>query len=509
MSIGGLQIAWAVELSNGSPYLLSLGISKSLMALVWIAGPLSGVLVQPYVGIRSDRCRVTWGKRRPFMIGGALATIVSLLMLAWTREIVEGVYSWFDTDLKSQLVKVSIIVVAILFIYVLDFAINVVQAAIRAFIVDCAPPHQQESANAWAGRMSGIGNVLGYLSGYVSLPKLFPFLGNTQFKVLCAIACIALGTTVAISSLYIKERDPNMDGPVGKGDDGILTFFRGIYRSIRKLPTQIYRVCDTQFFAWIGWFPFLFYITTYIGEIYVRPYYDANPNMSKDEEDALWEQATRQGTLALFVYAIAAFTSNMLLPFIVAPSMSNSRVLPRNGTIAWMLELLVIPWLTLRRTWILSHILFALCMFSTFFIESITAATIMTALCGIAWAVTIWAPFAIISAEVSKRDSARRHILASAPEDGDLPPQHDQAGVILGIHNVAIAAPQMIATLGSSLIFRLLQKQRGAEGDNSLAWVLRIGGVAALIAATRAKKLFEEGKDDGDEGEAFLPSDNV
>jgi len=50
----GLQIAWSVETSNGSPYLLSLGISKSLLALVWIAGPLSGVLVQPYVGLKSD-----------------------------------------------------------------------------------------------------------------------------------------------------------------------------------------------------------------------------------------------------------------------------------------------------------------------------------------------------------------------------------------------------------------------------------------------------------------------
>ena len=48
ISIGGLQLAWAVELSNGTPYLLSLGLSKSLMALVWIAGPLSGALIQPY-----------------------------------------------------------------------------------------------------------------------------------------------------------------------------------------------------------------------------------------------------------------------------------------------------------------------------------------------------------------------------------------------------------------------------------------------------------------------------
>lgn len=143
ISIGGLQIAWSVELSNGSPYLLSLGISKSLMALVWIAGPLSGTLVQPYVGMLSDNCRIRWGKRKPFMLGGAAATIASLLMLSWTKEIVTGFLGLFGVDPTSQGVKVSIIVVAVLWVYILDFAINTVQAAIRAFIVDCAPPHQQ------------------------------------------------------------------------------------------------------------------------------------------------------------------------------------------------------------------------------------------------------------------------------------------------------------------------------------------------------------------------------
>lgn len=124
MSIGGLQIAWAVELSNGSPYLLSLGLSKSLMALVWIAGPLSGSLVQPYVGILSDNCRMKFGKRRPFMLAGALATILSFLALAWTREMVTGFLGWFGVPANSEGVKTSIIIVAVLFVYVLDFSIN-------------------------------------------------------------------------------------------------------------------------------------------------------------------------------------------------------------------------------------------------------------------------------------------------------------------------------------------------------------------------------------------------
>jgi solute carrier family 45, member 1/2/4 len=124
ISIGGLQLAWAVELSNGSPYLLSLGLSKSLMALVWIAGPLSGTLVQPYVGILSDNCRSPWGKRTPFMATGSVATVISLLALAWVKEIVGGFLGLFGADRESNGVKVSIIIVAVLFVYILDFSIN-------------------------------------------------------------------------------------------------------------------------------------------------------------------------------------------------------------------------------------------------------------------------------------------------------------------------------------------------------------------------------------------------
>ncbi len=112
-----------------------------------------------------------------------------------------------------------------------------------------------------------MGNILGYLSGYVKLPQLLPFFGNTQFKGLCVIASIALGSTIAISSLTIPERDPRLEGPPRKSKSGVMAFFRQVFKSIRRLPPQIRAVCQVQFFAWVGWFPFLFYITTYIGQL--------------------------------------------------------------------------------------------------------------------------------------------------------------------------------------------------------------------------------------------------
>ncbi|KAE8446687.1 hypothetical protein EG329_011731 [Mollisiaceae sp. DMI_Dod_QoI] len=506
ISIGGLQLAWSVELSNGTPYLLSLGMSKSLMALVWIAGPLSGTLVQPYVGILSDNCRSPWGKRTPFMIAGSIATILSLLCLAWVREVVGGILGLFGADRESEGVKVAIIVVAVFWVYILDFSINTVQAGIRAFILDCCPSHQQEAANSMASRVVGVGNIIGYVAGYLDLPQYIWFLGYTQFQILCAIASIALGSTVLISVIFIRERDPRLEDASPKGKKGLIGFFKTVASSIKHLPPQTRKVCEVQFFAWIGYFPQLFYSSSYIGDIYVQPYLRENPNMTPAEIDALYQTATRMGTFALLIYAITSLATNVFLPFFIAPSYdaeseSESSIHSKHSyttRVSQFMEKLIIPWLTLRRAWLCSHLIFAGCMFSTLIVRSIEGATALIGIVGISWALTLWAPFAIISAEVSKRDKLRRQRNIQAQSDPDSDTEHavlekeDQAGVILGIHNMSIAAPQILATIASSIMFKFLQKPRGVPGDHSYSVVLAAGGISTLVAAWLTSRIKDE-----------------
>lgn len=350
---------------------------------------------------------------------------------------------------------------------------------------------------------------MGYIAGYVDLPKRSGgILGNTQFKVLCVISSIALCGTILVSISFISERDPRQEGPA-TSNKGILSFFRQVFQSIKRLPPQIRRVCEAQFFSWISWFPFLFYITTFIGQIYLNPYFEANPDMSEIEIEKAWEDATRIGTFALLIFAITSFTSSLLLPFLVVPTYQHLSSLnadsssfhysalhshhhasgppsPESHTsLSRILSACQIRWLTLRRAWMLSQLLIAFCMLMTFFITNTTAATILTATIGLPWALSLWAPFALISAEISKRDAEARHSRA--------PPPEDQAGVILGLHNVAISAPQILATLVSSGIFKATQKPRGSAGDDSVGWVLRFGGCAALIAAFFTWRIKEEG----------------
>lgn len=127
----GVQIFWSVEMSYASPYLLSLGLSKSNMAIVFVAGPLSGLVMQPLIGILADGSTSRWGRRRPYMLGGSLVCIAAMLLLGWTKEVaawfvskVWHLQSIYTAKLTTWKTEGLVIILAVLSIYLLDFGIN-------------------------------------------------------------------------------------------------------------------------------------------------------------------------------------------------------------------------------------------------------------------------------------------------------------------------------------------------------------------------------------------------
>ena len=113
----------------------------------------------------------------------------------------------------------------------------------------------------------------------------------------------------------------------------------------------------------------------------------------------------------------------------------------------------------------------------------------MTAIIGIPWVITSWAPYAFIATELGENQSNLVTSRDSLDESIRRPYDHDEgangtgeAGVVLGLHNVFISLPQMLSSILSSAIFKALQKPRGEPFDNSVAWVMRFGGCVALLA---------------------------
>lgn len=103
VSLLGVQLFWSVEISYVSPYLLSLGLSKSIVAIVFVAGPLSGLIMQPLIGVMADANTSRWGRRRPYMLAGSIVCIMAVLLLGWTKHVA----SWFSQVLLYSLLDVQ------------------------------------------------------------------------------------------------------------------------------------------------------------------------------------------------------------------------------------------------------------------------------------------------------------------------------------------------------------------------------------------------------------------
>ena len=86
--------------------------------MVWVAGPLSGLIVQPIIGVIADQSKSKWGRRRPVIVIGSIITALALMALGFTKEIV-SYFIWDPTYSRA-----CTIAVAVLSLYCVDFAIN-------------------------------------------------------------------------------------------------------------------------------------------------------------------------------------------------------------------------------------------------------------------------------------------------------------------------------------------------------------------------------------------------
>ena len=522
-----------------TPYLLQLGLTKTRTSLVWVAGPLSGLIMQPVVGALTDNSKSKWGRRRPFMVGGTVFVALCLILLGWTSEFV----GLFVSDPSSK--KTCTVVVAVFSIYGLDFAINAVQGSCRSLIVDTLPISQQQLGSAWASRMIAIGHLAGYAVGTLDLPGIFgKLLGDTQFKQLCLIAAVFFVSTVGVTCWAVGERIlvSSRDADV---KSGALKTITRIIKTALNLPPRIQAICWVHFWAWVGWFSFLFYSATWVGEVYFRYHPETD---AKASADALGDVG-RVGSLSLVVFSIVTFLSSILLPWLVqSPSdtlsaksdFSNTHFAPRPPKLIEPFVQKFVPLINylqdnkpdLLTTWQYSHLIFAGTMCLAPFVRSIGMATVLVSLCGIPWALACWAPFAFMGIEINRltinpsalpngyhrRMSTAEDLADPAPSPTFLRLNHldrdvdddepsaiedpastgETAGIYLGILNLFGTLPQFAGTFINMIIFSLLEPgkspelhdeqskedvEKAADGTNAIAVCLFIGAISAAGAA--------------------------
>lgn len=357
--------------------------------------------------------------------------------------------------------------------------------------------------------MGSLGHIIGYAMGAVDLLGLFgPRFGDTQFKQLTVIAALGILLTASITCWGVSERILLTAPPSLHPHNPYLKAPRQILATLATLPPRIRGICNAVFWAWIGWFPFLVYGSTWVGEIAFR-----TTPLTSTTTDALGDMG-RIGSTALTIYSTVTFASACLMPSLVrAPSTSAAtpttpKFTPRPPRWLASLHLPAIQKPDLLTAWIASQLAFAALMLLTPLAGSLRAATLLVALCGVPWSFAQWAPTTFLGIEVNKLSASTASHAdielrgAGAGEEGSTTGTGELSGVYFGIMNIFTTIPQFIATMVSSVVFSVLEPgtspelhggtaevPKGGRGPNAIAVCMFMGAAAAVMSAVTTGRL--------------------
>lgn len=364
--------------------------------------------------------------------------------------------------------------------------------------------------------MSAIGNVVGYAGGAIDLVGILgTALGDTQFKLLTIIAVLAILGTTGITCWAVTEKvllPDTVKGKLQQREGGRFQVVSQIYSTILHLPPRIRAICWAQFWSWIGWFPFLFYSTTWVGETYFR--YDAPP--SSKSSDTLGDIG-RIGSQAFVLSSLITLTGSLVLPLLVRSPDEESYTQRPHPAFEQTLRYFDGVRPDLLTTWIAGHCLFSAAMLFAPLATSYRFATILVCLCAVPWAIAGWAPSAFLGVEVNKMANQARsatyrplagsadiELLAQGEEAAPSGSSAELSGVYFGILNVYTTLPQFVGTFISMIVFALLEPgksrelgahgeekaaQPAATGPNAISVCLFIGALSTIVSAFVTRKL--------------------
>ncbi|KAF1949742.1 MFS general substrate transporter [Byssothecium circinans] len=424
----GLQVCWFLLQSSGTPYLGSLGMTPSSISVTWALGPIFGAFIQPIMGQLSDELHHPLGRRKPVMMAGALTTVISALLMAWASELTAP---FTDTPAANPWQPRALAVACLVIILL---ALTAYSVGVRAIVVDACPPSQQPAAAAWSMRWNVLGSVVLSTVGFVfttQSPETDPVV---TFRMLACVAAICSAATVGLVCWFVPpDATPPLRRQSGSGIGRVwaMCLPGELARRWGRLPPLTARVCGVQLVAWFGWFPVLYYMSTYAYETALSEFLQT-PNLEPSPET----HAKPYPLYASLSISIGTLLSTLLLT-LLSHHTSN-----------------------LPRLWLLSQLLAATSLLLTIPFQTSTASLILLSLIGATQAVTMWVPFALINTELAE---VRTGV----------------AGVH-GLHNMAISLPQVASALVCAVVLAGLDF---LEIGRDVVWLLRLAAVPVAWSA--------------------------
>ena len=242
----GLQFSFGLQQANMTPIYKLLGADESTMPLLWLAGPMTGLIVQPIIGAVSDRTLSRFGRRTPYFLIGALVCSACLFAMPYSRAL------W----------------VAAALLWLLDAGNNITMEPYRAYVADRLPPDQQPAGFLTQSAFTGFAQCASYaapsllaglgLSTLVSSAQPIPDIVKVAFLIgaILSISAIAY-SVIRVPELPLKEAERARIASLPRGFGSAL---KEVSEAIRDMPLAMRRLALAMLCQWYAMFLYWQYI---------------------------------------------------------------------------------------------------------------------------------------------------------------------------------------------------------------------------------------------------------
>jgi len=248
MNVGffGIQFSFGLQQSNMSPIYKYLGADEASLPLLWLAGPVTGLLVQPLIGALSDRTDSRWGRRTPYFMIGALLCSLGLLAMPFSPTL------WLAAGL----------------LWILDAANNVTMEPYRAYVSDRLDPAQHSLGFLTQSAFTGLAQTLAYLS-----PSLLVWWGmdkdavNANHIPHITIAAFIIGSVFSLATVWWSVHTtpelpltPAERAHIRAQPTGWAATLAEIWAAIKDMPPTMRQLWWMKLFQWYGMLCYWIYI---------------------------------------------------------------------------------------------------------------------------------------------------------------------------------------------------------------------------------------------------------
>lgn len=394
MSFGflGIQFGFALQGGNMSRIFQTLGATPDELPGLWIAAPLTGLLVQPIIGYMSDRTwHPRWGRRRPFFLIGAVLSSLALFFMPFSSAL------WMAAG----------------FLWILDASINISMEPFRALVADKLPEEQRNFGFVIQTLIIGIGTWVAS-----NLPWLVTRLGVSNEAAAGEIPdsvfySFAIGAAVFLITILITVFTTEEEPPLNLEEfereklnsEGVFTGLREIVNSVAEMPQVMKQLGVVQFFSWFAFFTMWSFATPALTDgVFGSP----NPlpgAADYAEASARFNEAANEVSSAMGVYGLSSMVFALLLAFYTRRFAINRRLIHSLalcfGALGFAGMLFLSPNTSAYLGWCFAAV-------------------------GIAWGSILSMPYAMLSGSVPS----------------------EKMGIYMGVFNMFIVLPQIVAALG-------------------------------------------------------------